>query len=103
RWRAGRPLAAMVALSGCAIIYAAAVFPTETPDTQPAISFEGQVNVPLGASILIHGALAGCEEPPPDWHDVAVRLPAPLLGRLEDGGLARKVVRRCGRERIVRA
>lgn len=104
-WRAGRPAAVIAALSGCAIAaYAAsAVLPTGTPDELPVVRFEGQVNVPLGASVLIHGALAGCEAPPPDWRDAAIEMPVPVLGRLDDGGLARKVVRICGRERIVRA
>lgn len=104
RGRVGWSAASIAMLSGCAVVYAAAaVFPTGTPDALPAVSFEGQVNVPLGSAVFVHGALGDCDAPPPDWQDVAAAMPDAQYGKLEDGGLARKVVRKCGRERIVRA
>lgn len=102
--RAGLAVASIAALSGCAIIYAAAaVFPNDASSALPSVNFEGRVRVPVGFSVLIHGALDGCDEPPPDWQRVTAAISGQRLGQLDDGGLARKIVRKCGRERVVRA
>lgn len=68
----------------------------------PIVNFEGRVRVPVGASVLIHGGFGACDGQPPEWEEIADEMPSTRLGSLSDGGLARKVVRKCTEERIVR-
>lgn len=69
----------------------------------PAVDFVGHVRLPLDSSRIIHGSSGGCEGPLPTWQEINDTLPKTSLGTFTDGGLARKVVRRCGRELPVRA
>ncbi len=73
------------------------------PPDLPRVNFEGYVRLPVGSESLIRGVHGSCKGPPPDWADIADDMPVSQLGEYSDGGLAREVVRSCGRERIVRA
>lgn len=81
----------------------AGFFGNGMPPDLPTVNFEGYVRLPLGSDVLIHGAHADCKARPPDWAAIVDDLPVSTLGTFSDGGLARKVVRRCGAERTVRA
>lgn len=72
------------------------------PSELPIVNFEGSVRVPLGATVLIHGHPGKCDGQPPEWDEFAGEIPTTQLGAFSDGGLARKVVRRCTSERVVR-
>ena len=72
------------------------------PSELPVVNFEGSVRVPLGASVLVHGHAGKCDGRPPEWDEFAGDIPTTALGDFSDGGLARKVVRRCTSERVVR-
>lgn len=74
----------------------------EVPADLPVVNFEGRVRVPVGASTLIHGQPGRCDGAPPGWEEIAGEMPSSRLGTFADGGLARKVVRRCTGEKIVR-
>ena len=73
------------------------------PTRLPEVGYEAYVRVPVGVTRLIHGEHDDCKGPPPPWEDVSGRLPQTGLGTFADGGLARQVVRACGREVVVRA
>lgn len=72
------------------------------PADLPIVNFEGWVRVPVGASVLIHGRLADCDGSPERWDAFADEIPSTRLGTFSDGGLARKVMRKCTSEKIVR-
>lgn len=96
-------LAGLALLLGSGVVYAAIASGRQAAFLGlPQVSFEGHVRVPLGASHLIHGAIDACGAAPPDWEDFVADLPATSLGELSDGGLARKVARRCRDEVVVR-
>lgn len=88
---------------GAVLLAGVTMFPADTVDGLPMVNFEGHVRVSSGADLLIHGAVTECGTKPPEWSQVVGELPEPLFGRLEDGGIARKVARKCGRETKVRA
>jgi len=87
---------------GVALSSVAGKRPVVQPDL-PIVNFEGLVRVPTGAGVLVHGQPGDCDGAPPDWVKIAGEMPASDLGKFADGGLARKVVRRCAGERVVRA
>lgn len=72
------------------------------PADLPIVNFEGWVRVPVGSSVLIHGRLADCDGSPERWDDFADEIPSTPVGAFSDGGLARKVMRKCTSEKIVR-
>lgn len=99
----GWVMAGLALLLGSGVVYAAISGGKNTAlAALPQVSFEGYVRVPVGASHLVHGALETCKSEPPAWNDVVDTLPETPYGTLSDGGIARKVVRRCGAERPVR-
>lgn len=97
-------MAGVAALSVSVMVFAGVFIDRATAFRDlPLISFEGRVHAPVGAQVLVHGDLDGCGSQPPSWAEITAKLPATSLGVLEDGGLARKVMRRCGMEKVVRA
>lgn len=100
----GWMLAGLALLLGSGVVYATVANTRHVAvATLPLVNFEGYVRVPVGASHLIHGALEHCDSEPPDWEDVASTLTHTPYGTLTDGGVARKLVRRCREEKLVRA
>ncbi|TKT75009.1 hypothetical protein [Aquamicrobium sp. LC103] len=99
----GWALAGMALLLGSGAVYAAMASSRHAAlAALPQVSFEGYVRIPVGTSHLIHGALESCESEAPEWDEIAATLPQTPYGALTDGGLVRKVVRRCTAEKLVR-
>ncbi|MEO3997668.1 hypothetical protein [Mesorhizobium sp. CAU 1732] len=99
----GWALAGMALLLGTGVVYAAVANSRQAAlAALPQVNFEGYVRIPVGASHLIHGALESCESDAPGWEEVVATLPQTPYGAFSDGGIARKVVRRCGAEKLVR-
>ncbi len=70
----------------------------------PTVNYEGHVIVPLGTSRLVNGGYVSCDgSPPPAWETLSAKIPSTPLGTFEDGGIAKQVVRRCGKAVPVRA
>ncbi|MCR4265605.1 hypothetical protein [Nitratireductor sp. ZSWI3] len=99
----GWTMAGMALLFGSGLVFASVKSNREAAfRSLPTVNFEGRVRVPVGVSHLIFGALSGCDRRPPGWEQIAAEMPATSLGVFSDGGLAREVVRACGKEVIVR-
>jgi hypothetical protein len=99
----GWAMAGLALLLGSGVVYAAVANSRQAAlAALPQVNFEGYVRIPVGASHLIHGALESCESDAPGWEEVVATLPQTPYGAFSDGGLARKVDRRCRAEKLVR-